>query len=1086
MSKRPDLERELAKLKGFQRRTADYAFERLYLSEGSSRRFLVADEVGLGKTLVARGVIAKTLDHLWDKVDRIDIVYICSNGSIARQNVRRLSLLPQEDTHQVDRLTLLPSSVHGLRNRKVNFVAFTPGTSFDLKSSGGLWKERIVLYWMLQSLWPDERTGPKNLMQGWVQDTRWFRRQLQSFREKQTLDAGLRKALKHAVRRRIQEEKKRREPTLQQRYQDLCRRFRKTKKHVSKADRHDQSQFLGDMRNLLAATCIEALEPDLVILDEFQRFRYLLQPNDEAGALAQGLFEYSDEASAVRILLLSATPYKMYTLQHEQAEDDHYEDFLKTFEFISGGGERHESLRNLLQEYRRELYRLGNEGDSSRLEELKTQTEACLRRHMCRTERIRPTEDKDGMLRDVPTEHVDLHASDVTAFSKLETVAEAVGQPGVVEYWKSAPYLLSFMDQYKLKQDVVKAIEPSKSELRQTLAEAPELFVNWQEFERYHRLDPQNARLRWLARWLDTTGAWQLLWLPPTLPYWSLVGPFAQAQNRNLTKQLIFSSWNVVPKAVASMVSYEVERRVFNGAESRPRNSSAARKRRRPLLRFARSSGRLTGMPVLGLLYPSVTLSRLVHLPQTVNTPSRTLADTLTNAEQALHSRIEALVRSHAGEDGREDEAWYWAAPILLDLQEAEESTRQWFERPDLPALWSTGGNVQEDDEDGENADQRWVDHVQEACALARGEVTLGAPPADLVAVLAKLAVASPGVTAARALARQGLGGIPLQGLPLRDAAASVAWAFRSLFNQPEAMALVRTGRGDMPYWQMVLDYAAEGCLQAVLDEHAHLVRDLEGLIDKSAEETVAGVSAAIIQVLTLRTSTAQVDELHLDASTKRDLISHRRVRNHFALRFASQETEDGRAGARIEHVRASFNSPFWPFVLTTTSVGQEGLDFHAYSHAVVHWNLPSNPVDLEQREGRVHRYKGHAVRKNVAGKHGKDALANAREDVWERLFALAVEHDGDNGHGLVPYWLFPGEAAIERHVPALPLSREIAHLESLKRSLAVYRMVFGQPRQDDLMAYLLDRLGEESLSGLAPSLQIDLSPKLQADHDYT
>ena len=38
-------------------------------------------------------------------------------------------------------------------------------------------------------------------------------------------------------------------------------------------------------------------------------------------------------------------------------------------------------------------------------------------------------------------------------------------------------------------------------------------------------------------------------------------------------------------------------------------------------------------------------------------------------------------------------------------------------------------------------------------------------------------------------------------------------------------------------------------------------------------------------------------------------------------------------------------NSPFWPFVLATTSVGQEGLDFQQYCHAVVHWNLPSNPV---------------------------------------------------------------------------------------------------------------------------------------------
>src|SRR5699024_11013379 len=38
------------------------------------------------------------------------------------------------------------------------------------------------------------------------------------------------------------------------------------------------------------------------------------------------------------------------------------------------------------------------------------------------------------------------------------------------------------------------------------------------------------------------------------------------------------------------------------------------------------------------------------------------------------------------------------------------------------------------------------------------------------------------------------------------------------------------------------------------------------------------------------------------------------------------------------------FNSPFWPFVLASTSVGQEGLDFHTYSHAVVHWNLPPTP----------------------------------------------------------------------------------------------------------------------------------------------
>jgi hypothetical protein len=32
------------------------------------------------------------------------------------------------------------------------------------------------------------------------------------------------------------------------------------------------------LRNLLAHTCVAALEPDLIILDEFQRFKNLLDP----------------------------------------------------------------------------------------------------------------------------------------------------------------------------------------------------------------------------------------------------------------------------------------------------------------------------------------------------------------------------------------------------------------------------------------------------------------------------------------------------------------------------------------------------------------------------------------------------------------------------------------------------------------------------------------------------------------------------------------------------------------------------------------------------------------------------------------
>jgi hypothetical protein len=162
----------------------------------------------------------------------------------------------------------------------------------------------------------------------------------------------------------------------------------------------------------------------------------------------------------------------------------------------------------------------------------------------------------------------------------------------------------------------------------------------------------------------------------------------------------------------------------------------------------------------------------------------------------------------------------------------------------------------------------------------------------------------------------------------------------------------------------------------------------------------------------------------------------------------------------RADHVRKAFNSPFWPFVLATTSVGQEGLDFHTYCHSVVHWNVPSNPVDFEQREGRVHRYKNHAVRKNIAEAYGEAALHDGDRDRWEAMLARALERLPADTIDIVPYWIFLGGAArIERHVPVLPLSHDRERIQRLRSSLAVYRMVFGQPRQEDLVAYLLDRV---------------------------
>src|SRR5947209_12856319 len=118
---RPPTREVLSHLKDFQRTTVEYVFRRLYLDGDCVRRFLIADEVGLGKTLVARGVIAKVIDHLWDRSRRIDIVYVCSNTDIARQNINRLNVTGAEGFTLASRITLLPIHVQRLHSR-LNFI----------------------------------------------------------------------------------------------------------------------------------------------------------------------------------------------------------------------------------------------------------------------------------------------------------------------------------------------------------------------------------------------------------------------------------------------------------------------------------------------------------------------------------------------------------------------------------------------------------------------------------------------------------------------------------------------------------------------------------------------------------------------------------------------------------------------------------------------------------------------------------------------------------------------------------------------------------------------------------------------------
>ena len=177
----------------------------------------------------------------------------------------------------------------------------------------------------------------------------------------------------------------------------------------------------------------------------------------------------------------------------------------------------------------------------------------------------------------------------------------------------------------------------------------------------------------------------------------------------------------------------------------------------------------------------------------------------------------------------------------------------------------------------------------------------------------------------------------------------------------------------------------------------------------------------------------------------------------------------------RKKTIRNAFNSPFRPFVLATTSIGQEGLDFHNYCRKIVHWNLPSNPIDLEQREGRINRFECLAIRQNIAKRYGN---IHFTKDIWDEMFEVAAKSEKTDGSSdLIPYWGLretDDMVKIERQVPMYPFSRDGLAYERLIKILSMYRLTLGQARQEELLEYLFKSCDDpEKLR----SLFINLSP---------
>jgi hypothetical protein len=658
--------------------------------------------------------------------------------------------------------------------------------------------------------------------------------------------------------------------------------------------------------------------------------------------------------------------------------------------------------------------------------------QAILRSVMCRTER--PTLGEANLLHERSGDVDGPTASDLAAFVRMRRLAQVIGGDMSVEYWKSAPYFLNFMDGYQLSRRFRDhAADP---EVRSAIKGAQRIRPS--DLRNGRRIEPGNPRLRQLQAETTGSGLHRLLWMPPSMPYYAPTGAYAMVDPVTTTKRLIFSSWAAAPTSIAALLSHEAVRTLAppGGAPSSPR------------LTFDAPEGRAGRMSTVMLVVPQPGLAELCDpLAAARRRPDRPLgADELI---EELTARVtDELGRAPKKSKGATPETWYWHAPLSWSGSVSSYLTIG------LAASDGSGGG------------RRRRLHLQQADDLA--EVALGSRPDDLSRWVALVGLGSPANCAWRALRRVTVDSDLFSDDDLAQAAVVIAEGFRSLFNRPEVMAAVeRSGADESAYWQQVLEYCVAGNLQAVLDEYLH---HLFGNTSPATSADLLALAESVRDIVGFGRG-------RVEGFNPNKVDRPLRFNTRFALRYGNARgalARDDSGTERAADVQAAFNSPFWPFVLASTSVGQEGVDFHWWCHSLVHWNQPANVVDLEQREGRVHRYKGHAVRKNVAARHWADVVRSDEPDPWAVAFRAACGQRPDDMNDLWPFWIYPGDAKVECWVPYMPLSRDEAKERRLRRDRVLYRLAFGQPRQDDLLA-VLDRAGVGA--DAAHNLKIDLRP---------
>ena len=941
-------------------------------------RVLLADEVGLGKTIVARDVIKK----MSEGKKSFKVLYVCSSQILAAQNIRKLGGNPGDSS----RLSMLFLKLNdGSLNH--NIIPVSPGTSVKINSAG-LKEERKLLFAVLtiKGLYPQKEREIRQLLK---HGCSWERSEEKQYKN---LLEDHRKTISSFVKKYLEEN------------QDLRNELNDRLKLSVKSKQVYDGKLICELRKMLVRYTLSLLKVDLVVMDEFQKFRDLLEPSEKEDSEENILYEYflnEKKKNKTKILLISATPYSPFTSKSDEECDlpSHYGDFVKLFNFLYDDSVNDVHFEDAWKSFVESLRNVSRENLPICVRE-KKKAEELLFNTGARTERVNRL-----CVLDQDPKELTISEEDVLNFVQMQNLCKKlyVGDYRI-DYAKSTPYSLSFMDdEYIEKRKILTSLKGKKNKNRFINKKTSDsILLSKTDFEKYHKLPLINSKYSFLSQELfgankNENHFERLLWIPPSKMYYEPQKNSVFWKNNNASKMLIFSAWRMVPKSIVALTNYESESRLIGKGKRHDYT-----KVKSPVIEkdtiFDFCSPKLASF----------------FKPSHIDMPFSKIKEEIL---ESVKENVENICQNKRSRK--------FSPKLALEIVKC----------------------IQEKNYEKKSFDfNRMCDFI------------------------ANYIIASPVECACRIFKDE---------KDAKNKVKAVAVFFRALFNRHDAILCVNaeySSKKDKSkyYIEKVFDYCVQGNLQAVLDEFLFMSgNDVNDFCSKFSDE--------------------RIKIGHISADTRESLTNgiNNREKNKFMFRthFSSgyyKDSLDNSSSGNLSHKIEAFNSPFRPFVFATTSVGEEGLDFHKYCRRIMHWNLPDAPIEFEQREGRINRFCSLAIRQNLCELFWKKNKLGKKENfgkLWEHLLKIASkECQKYDKSGMSPYWILPSEYKvsnkIESLVPVFPFSKDQERLDYIYKIIEIYRMALGQPNQEEVLNHLIGlNMSKKEFEEVQKKLEMNLSP---------